>query len=420
MKLPENQGRKRTNDRWQNAIRACEMVEVPADENDGSGRVLRYCRAIKRHGFSGEQGLSLIRLMLSKYPTPKSWSDSQIASRIEKAKVVSGEAYEEDGVDVPPWEKKRTSPELANGAAMGSADGSTQNGKAERETFANAFDVLKESLLQIENREAEVIYDCGEIFDCLELGPGKIAVVGAPPGTGKTTLASQVSFAAMSNHPDLQLVIANAEMDPSVLVRRELASRANISYQKLRFANYTSSEEDRLYEAGRELTPLLKRTRIMKPPYTMNDLVFGLDEGVQGLVIVDYLQKFRSGDSDANEGIESVMNALRFISMSGWAVLSLSSTSRSDSKGAGRHDTSKLDMGSFRGSGEIEFQADSAYVLRDLSGGAEGDRLMNLDCLKNRHGPRGSSELKFVASELRFEREGPKSFEEFEDFSGGF
>jgi hypothetical protein len=100
------------------------------------------------------------------------------------------------------------------------------------------------------------------------------------------------------------------------------------------------------------------------------------------------------------EGIESVMDHLRAYAEGGWAVIALSATKRTE---GGKHDATKLDQAAFRGSSEIEFQADAAYVLRDQSGGAEGDRDMLLDCVKNRHGRRGSIDLRFIAGEMRFE-----------------
>ena len=227
-----------------------------------------------------------------------------------------------------------------------------------------------------------------------------LAIIHGPPGTGKTSLANQAAFAALERHTGLRLVIANAEMTPRVLINRELCRRAMVNYQALRFATYTAEEKERLQDAGGQLSALMERTELMVGPYSAADLGSGLAEREPGIVIVDYLQKFKPPGVATMEGIESVMDHLRAYAEAGWAVIALSATKRAE---GGKHDSAKLDQAAFRGSSEIEFQADAAYVLRDQSGGAEGDRDMILDCVKNRHGNRGSINLRFVAAEMRFE-----------------
>lgn len=359
------------------------------------------CRLVHGFGLSVDEAVALLKSDYNPRCVPE-WTDAELLHKCEDA-------------------KNATSHEKPKLHLVGDEPISASNGRAaEPEKTAKkppvmlaGSSVLAESMLRIENDETEVIFNCGDDLEGFELGPGKITVVGAPPGTGKTSLASQAAFAAIEHHPDLRLTIANAEMDPGILLRREMSRRSGVNYQKLRFATYDAEEKLRLQDAGMALTPLMKRTELMTPPYQIERLVEGLPS-TPGLLVLDYLQKFRS-HKEAIEGIEAVMGMLRWVAMSGWAILALSSTARQDggSKG-GKHDASKLDMGSFRGSGEIEFQADAAYVLRDLSGDADGDRDMQLDCVKNRHGARASIELVFRASEMRFE--GPINNPQKHDF----
>ena len=81
-----------------------------------------------------------------------------------------------------------------------------------------------------------------------------------------------------------------------------------------------------------------------------------------GLVIVDYLQKFAPADKDVRQGVGEVVSGMRMLAKAGWAVLCLSSTARNKD---GKHDSKSLSLSSFKESGEIEFNADSAYVLVD-------------------------------------------------------
>ena len=53
-------------------------------------------------------------------------------------------------------------------------------------------------------------------FESVDLRPGRVALIGAPPGSGKTTLALQMVFDVAAQH-GLRAVIANVEMSADVL-----------------------------------------------------------------------------------------------------------------------------------------------------------------------------------------------------------
>ncbi|MEM8668764.1 MAG: DnaB-like helicase C-terminal domain-containing protein [Planctomycetota bacterium] len=382
MKLPPKQ---RTEPNYESAARRAMMkIEPKADEQDGSTRLLMYCRQCKRFGIPTDRAIVLIRDALESYPTPRQWSDKDISRRYDEAKVEVGEACDDD--DIPPWEKTESSSKPQH-----------EKPKDDSVMFASGAEALDDCWSEIVADKFEVLYDCGLLG--FEMGPGKLTVLGAPPGAGKTSLASQLVFAALSNHPDLNVVIANAEMTPNVLLKRELSRRSGVSYQTLRFGPYSDEDRSRLFEAKTELEPLLSRTSMMLPPYRIDKLVESLSDE-PGLLVIDYLQKFRVGDS-TYEGIEEVVSLLRWAAMAGWAILAISSTSRGEGKE--KHSSENLGLASFRGSGEIEFQADSAYVIKDQSGGAEGDRNVRLECVKNRHGSRESFDLVFRVERLEFE-----------------
>jgi len=378
MKIPRPQKIKKNYESA--ARRAMLKIEPDANEKDGSRRLLMYCRQCKRFGLPIERAIVLIRDVLEAYPTPKVWKDSDIRKRYEEADVTAGEACDDSG-DLPPWEKKPA----------------TSKQEQPEVIFSGGTDALDDCWASIVADDFEVLFNCGLVG--FELGPGKMTILGAPPGAGKTSLASQLVFAALENHPDLRVVIANAEMTPQVLIKRELSKRSGVSYQTIRFGPYSDEDRSRLFGAKCELEPLMKRTKLMLPPYRIDRLVESLSE-TPGLLVIDYLQKFRVGDS-TYEGIEEVVNLLRWAAMAGWAILAISSTSRGEGKE--KHSSENLGLASFRGSGEIEFQADAAYVLKDMSGGAEGDRVMRLECVKNRHGPRTGFDLTFRVERLEFE-----------------
>lgn len=385
----ERQGEERSP--YENAAAACEKVEVPLQENDGSGRLMRYCRAAKRHGLSVAEAIQLVREFEAQNPPPKEWAESKIKKCFAEAKVQSGEAYD-DNVVQPARPVNRVNVAETNGHRR----------PKDEPPFINGGDVLLDLAEDIENDVGEIIFDCGSDLSGFEIGPGKITIVGAPPGTGKTALASQALFAALERHESLVAAIANAEMDGKVLVRRELSRLSGVDYDTVRFAKYNVEQKDRLRDAQKKIRPLMRRTELMQPPFSCRRIWEGIEKMEPGILVVDYLQKFRNPKVTGQEGIEEVMNALRVFAKHNWAVLALSSTARQEGKGS-KHDSSKLDMGSFRGSGEIEFQADAAYVLRRKDMDETETLSMELKCVKNRHGRPESLDLKFIPSEMRFE-----------------
>jgi len=269
----------------------------------------------------------------------------------------------------------------------------------------------------------DILYDAGTVFTDFECGPKKICVIGAPPGAGKTTLTMQYTFSALEQNKSLIAVIANAEMPFDVLLQRELARRSGVHSKALRFATLTASQWQRVEASASEIEPLLARIKVMDGPYTCQRLNQIGNESEPGLLVVDYLQKFTPGD-DPRLGVNAVMAGLRLMASEGWGVLALSATVRTRVKGGSGHDSSQLNMASFKESGEIEFNADSLYLLRDNDAvdGNEKIRSVTLDCVKNRHGEKVSVDMVFNMPQMSFERRQvepePQRHTEFDEYSG--
>ena len=81
----------------------------------------------------------------------------------------------------------------------------------------------------------------GYALDGLEIGPGLVTVIGAPPGAGKTTLAMQVCFESCENDDNLRVVVANRESSMEVLLQRELVRRTGVSSKAIRFGKCSPS-----------------------------------------------------------------------------------------------------------------------------------------------------------------------------------
>lgn len=283
--------------------------------------------------------------------------------------------------------------------------------------LAKAAPELAKLLQNLREGNREISFAVDLFAEDFVLSPGKITIIGAPPGTGKTALASQICFDALKEHPELNLVNANCEMVMETIFRREISRSSGVAHKKLLQASFDDGEFDRVMIACNELAQLAPRIKHVLPPFDTASLteVLLLEPG---LLVVDYLQKFRASDRDARTGVDEVCGTLRTIAMAGWSVLAMSATTRQH----GGHDPKALSMSSFKESGEIEFNADAAYVLRDLSSDAKAKvKDIELDCVKNRAGCLHSIDLRFCGDYMRFEGREPVRYAEFDDFnSGGF
>ncbi len=255
----------------------------------------------------------------------------------------------------------------------------------------------------------DISYAGGTVGDDFVLAPGRITIIGAPPGAGKTALATQIAFEALDRHPELTLHICNAEMEVRELIKRELSRRSGVAHKTIRKGLATLDEKQHaaFCVAYEEAMPAVKRTMHMVPPFTCEELG-ELSLVDPGILIVDYLQKFRSAATDARAGVDEVVSCLRELAMQRWAVLALSATTRTNSKKGG-HDPESLSLSSFKESGEIEFNADAAYVLRNKSKNEAKVKDIDLDCVKNRAGAMGCVELRFCGDFMRFEQRGEVS-----------
>ncbi|WP_372717330.1 DnaB-like helicase C-terminal domain-containing protein [Novipirellula sp.] len=294
--------------------------------------------------------------------------------------------------------------------------------KSSKDIFNGLMDRLRRG-------QGDVLYATGDWIEGMEVGPGKISIVAAPPGFGKTTFAMQYAFDAIDHNPDLTVYVANAEMSFEVLVKRELTRRSGVPQKALRFADLTPGQIAKVEAAAAEIEPYLPRIVVMPEPYTLSDLQKWAD-GRCGLLLLDYLQLFAPSD-DPRLGVNMVMRELRHLANQGWGVLALSAVTRGKNKNGSAYDSSQLTMASLKESGEIEFSADSIYLLRDqgpLDPADEKVRRVDLHSGKNRHGERVSHDLVFDMPKSSFGRaestqstaERYSEFDEYEDnpFSG--
>jgi replicative DNA helicase len=252
--------------------------------------------------------------------------------------------------------------------------------------FITAADVARSSAFD-PDAPAPPRYRPGPPFDALDVRPGRVLLVGAPPGAGKTALVLQVAAGVLGKQPDVHAVVGNVEMSPEDLLVRVMARLAGLSVERVADKTLSDSEKDRLRKALDLNQSLLDRLAFLEPPYTLDHLAGGLADFGATLAVVDYVQRFGAA-KDLRESLDGVMSGLRRIAAAGAAVIAVSSVAR-QKDGKGRSAYSGLGLASFRGSAELEFGSDSAYIL-DTADGISG-----LRCVKNRYGQPTDVRLRF-------------------------
>ena len=195
------------------------------------------------------------------------------------------------------------------------------------------------------------------------LEAGKLYMLAAMPGTGKTTLALQwAATVAQAGSTALYLSLENDSLD----LARKLACRlGQVSYSAALKGKLNSQE---WAEAVSRLHKLHGRLFLSTPRASMPDLpslVEGFKErtgAAPSLIVVDYLQAWvkraATGDetSDIRERIDRFAPQLRALSEQyGCAVLAISAQNRANYTNGG--------MAAMKESGDLEYNADAIMTL---------------------------------------------------------
>lgn len=256
--------------------------------------------------------------------------------------------------------------------------------KANYATAAETLDAWRDDLLC---GKAPVFYPVGAgELGRLELGPSLVVLFGGAPGSGKTALTMQLTCDALTLTPTLRALVCNVEMSPAVLLDRTLARLAGIPLDLIRYRRLTAEHGARLDAGLAAMEGFADRLGFLKPPFDLANAAAAADAHGAGLLLFDYAQRIRppGEHADRRNSVNALMDYLRQFADAGTAVLVVAAVGRTkDDKGRSSYASDGLNLASFRESSELEFGADSAYLLAPDKTDAE---LVTLRCLKNRHG----------------------------------
>ena len=236
----------------------------------------------------------------------------------------------------------------------------------------------------------------------IDIGPELVILLGGAPGAGKTAFSMQLVIDALRLTPTLRALVCNVEMRPGVLLDRQLARLSGVDLSTIRRRKLGPEHADRIDQAMSTLEPLAERLCFVRAPYDLANIAEAADAFEAGLLVIDYIQRVKPpGDhGDKRGSVDASMDYLRQFADAGVAVVVVSAVGRTrDGKGRSSYDAAGLGLASFKESGELEYGADSAYLLCPDS--ADGE-LMTLRCLKDRNGEPKDIDLHFDPKLQRF------------------
>jgi len=302
--------------------------------------------------------------------------------------------------------------------------------------FAGIPEIVRDSFGTIDNlyaqqREVTGLATGYADFDKMTSGlqPSDLVIIAARPSMGKTAWA--INIAENAGVRDGKVIaIFSLEMSKESLLRRMLASQAEVSMRKIQTGFIPRQDRDRLTGALERLveakifiddTPGISLSEMRAKARRLQRAHNGLD-----LIVVDYLQLMTatavgSGGrryenrtqevSAISRGLKALAKELRV------PVVALSQLSRASEK---REGDKKPMLSDLRESGSIEQDADvvafihrESYYNRDekeegVEAGTKADKA-EIIIAKQRNGPTGSVYLGYFSQRTRFETLAPNS-----------
>lgn len=219
----------------------------------------------------------------------------------------------------------------------------------------------------------------------IEVGPGLVNLVGGAPGAGKTALTMQFTVDALRLTPTLRALVCNVEMPPATLLDRQLARLSGVDLTTIRYRRLGSEHAKRIDAGIATLESIGERLCFLRSPFDLGNVAAAGDDFDAGLILLDYIQRIAPPGEHENRrsSVDATMSFLRQFADAGVAVVVVSAVGRSkDSKGRNSYDAG-LNLASFRESSELEFGADSAWILTP---DRNDDDNVILRHLKDRHG----------------------------------
>lgn len=247
--------------------------------------------------------------------------------------------------------------------------------------FVTGADLLGPCFGDIERGEPPLRFALADPFRDLDMRPGRLMLFGGAPGGGKTAALLHVGIDLLRLNPSARLLVCNVEMHATLLVERIASRLSAVPLGAIINRSATPAELGRLRAAVNALGPIAGRLAFLNAPHSLEHVAEGATAFGADVLILDYIQRIGVGDGskDRREQLEAAATVIRRFCDQGAAVLVASAVARQ--KGNSGSTYRGLNLASFRGSSELEYGADAAYLLE-----ADDAGHITFRCEKNRFG----------------------------------
>lgn len=234
------------------------------------------------------------------------------------------------------------------------------------------------------------------------LAPGRVTVIGARPGAGKTAMAIGFTLWWMQHH-GLSVAFSSLEMSRQEITQRVLSSMSGVPFSAIETGKLTERMRTRFDEASatlRRLPPLWIDDRESVDVAQVRAFARRAKQNSKlGLVVIDYLQLMESAKPGENRNQEVARfsrNVKKLARSLDVPVLLLSQLNRG-SENRGQESAPRLS--DLRDSGAVEQDADVVMLLHKQR---EDDDRVLVGVGKNRQGPKSGLSLTFDGPRMTF------------------
>ena len=232
------------------------------------------------------------------------------------------------------------------------------------------------------------------------LAPGRLIVVGARPGVGKSVMGVNLALHVAHRHQHAAL-IASLEMPEHEVMQRLLACHAQVGLTGLQKGDVPESEWAKIASHQAEIAalPIAVEDRPGQTVQAIRAAARTLQRTRDdlALIVVDYLQLVEPVERRMNraEEVGELSRGLKLLAReTGACVVAMAQLNREAAKGQ------PPKVSDLRESGSIEADADQVLLLHQPD-----EQIPEIEVLvgKNRHGPRGKAVLQMAGhySQLR-------------------
>lgn len=257
-------------------------------------------------------------------------------------------------------------------------------------TFTTAADLIGTWTADLERSEPPARYTVPPPFAALDVRRGRLILLGGAPGAGKTAALLQIGIDLLRTNPTARLLLANVEMAPPLLLERIVSRLSGVPLTAISDRALTPDQLGRVRAAADALAAVADRLAFLHPPFALEHVAAAGTAFRANVLVLDYIQRFAVGDTtkDKREQLETAASVLRRFCDAGAAVLAAAAVARQRGRTGSTY--RGLNLASFRGSSELEFGADAAYLLEPGDAGA-----ITFKCEKNRYGPAADIATRF-------------------------